>query len=153
TDQAGNSLASTQWSFTTEAPADTAAPTIQAPADITTETTGDHTPVELGTPTVSDNVDPSPTVTNDAPSDGFPVGTTKVTWTATDASGNSASDTQTVTITEKKDTTAPTITDKSPSDGSTNVKVTTSVTATFSEDVKGLDGSSFKLKDGTNSIA
>src|SRR6185503_10871255 len=100
-----------------------------------------------------DNVDPSPTVTSDAPGEGFVIGTTKVTWTATDASGNSASDTQTVTITEKKDTTAPTITDKSPSDGSTNVKVTSSITATFSEDVKGLDGSSFKLKDGTNSIA
>jgi len=37
-------------------------------------------------------------VTNDAPSSGFPVGNTTVTWTATDASGNSATATQKISI-------------------------------------------------------
>jgi len=45
---------------------------------------------------VSDIVDPSPTLTNNAPSF-FPLGNTVVTWTTTDASGNSATATTTVT--------------------------------------------------------
>jgi hypothetical protein len=49
--------------------------------------------------------DPSPSITNDAPSDSFfPVGTTVITWTATDDSGNVATATQIVTI---RDTTKP----------------------------------------------
>lgn len=75
-------------------------PSITAPPNITTEATGPLTPVALGSPTVSDNLDPSPIVTNNAPPGGFPVGTTTVTWTATDAAGNSAPATQSVTITE-----------------------------------------------------
>jgi len=73
-------------------------PTIVAPSDITTQATGVLTSVNLGTPTVSDNSDPKPTVTNNAPAVGFPVGSTTVTWTATDAAGNSATATQKVTI-------------------------------------------------------
>ncbi|MFY9299757.1 MAG: type VI secretion system tube protein Hcp [Candidatus Nitrosotenuis sp.] len=84
---------------------DTQPPTITAPADVTTEATGPLTTVSLGTATATDNEDPSPTITNDAPAS-FPVGTTTVTWTATDVSGNSASDTQDVTV---ADTTPPTI--------------------------------------------
>lgn len=76
---------------------DTTAPSITAPADVNAKATGEGTEVALGTPTVSDIDDPSPVVTNDAPAT-FPVGTTVVTWTATDESGNSASDTQTVII-------------------------------------------------------
>lgn len=86
--------------------ADTTAPSIVAPAGITKEATGPLTATNLGTPTVSDNTDATPTVTNNAPSAGFPLGTTTVTWTATDDSGNSATATQSVTI---KDTTAPAI--------------------------------------------
>ena len=66
-------------------------------------------------------MDPNPTVTNNAPA-AFPVGETMVTWTATDASGNSASTTQTVTVT---DTTAPTIT--APADVSVKSSESTAV--------------------------
>lgn len=84
---------------------DTTAPSIAAPADLDLECTGPDMVVDLGTPTVTDLCDPAPAVTHDAP-DTFHLGTTTVTWTATDASGNAASVTQTVTI---SDTTPPTI--------------------------------------------
>ena len=86
---------------------DTTPPTITAPADVVAECTGpDGQAVSLGTPTVSDDQDPDPAVTNDAPSL-FHAGSTTVTWTATDAAGNSATDVQTVTVV---DTTAPALT-------------------------------------------
>jgi PKD repeat protein len=88
---------STSQSVTVTAPPDTIAPSITAPANITVEATGVATPVNLGSPTVSDNVDPNPAVTNDAPA-GFAVGITTVTWIATDASLNSATATQLVTV-------------------------------------------------------
>jgi hypothetical protein len=80
---------------------DTTAPSITAPADITAEQDpgGGNTVVALGTATFSDLADPAPGVGNDAPAGGFPLGTTTVTWTVTDVSGNSATDTQLVTIT------------------------------------------------------
>jgi Bacterial Ig domain/HYR domain len=55
--------------------------------------------VDLGTPTVSDNLTGTPVVTNDAPST-FPIGTTTVTWTATDDAGNQANCAQQVTVVE-----------------------------------------------------
>jgi PKD repeat protein/endonuclease/exonuclease/phosphatase family metal-dependent hydrolase len=102
-DGATNSISK---SVTVTAPPDTEAPSITAPANVSVEATGVTTPVNLGSATATDNVDPNPAVTNNAP-EAFPVGETMVTWTATDASGNSASTIQTVTVT---DTTAPTIT-------------------------------------------
>ncbi|WCE31514.1 S8 family serine peptidase [Vibrio sp. SCSIO 43137] len=80
-------------------------PTITAPADVSAEATASATPVNLDSPVVSDDIDPNPAVENNAPA-GFPVGETIVVWTATDASGNSADDSQTVTVT---DTTGPVI--------------------------------------------
>lgn len=86
--------------------ADTTAPVITAPADVMV-TSNVATFVNIGTATATDDTDPSPVITNDAPTGSiFPVGLTVVTWTATDASGNFASATQNVTV--AADTTAPT---------------------------------------------
>ncbi len=54
--------------------------------------------INLGTPTATDNCS-SVTFTNDAPAT-FPVGVTTVTWTGTDACGNSSTCSQTVTVTD-----------------------------------------------------
>jgi len=86
---------------------DRVAPSIIAPEDIGALQTGNLTKVSLGSPLVRDNADPSPAVTNDAPMDGFPLGTTLVSWTATDASGNTAITHQYVTIGLSLDTTFP----------------------------------------------
>ena len=77
---------------------DSVPPTIVPPANVAATATGTYTNVALGKPTVTDNADTSPLVTNDAPAAGFPVGITTVTWTATDHSGNSATATQQVTV-------------------------------------------------------
>ncbi len=53
--------------------------------------------VALGTPATSDNCSGTVTLTNNAPGS-FPVGTTTVTWTATDASGNTRTSNQIVLV-------------------------------------------------------
>jgi len=93
-------------SVSVTAPDDTTPPSITAPAGVTVEAAGVLTTVAIGTATATDAVDPNPVITNDAPAQ-FPVGSTMVTWTATDAAGNSASATQSVTV---QDTTPPAIT-------------------------------------------
>ncbi|HSD68887.1 MAG TPA: HYR domain-containing protein, partial [Woeseiaceae bacterium] len=88
---------------------DSTPPVITAPADILAfEATGAGplTIVPLGDATASD-ASGDPVITNDAPAGGFPLGTTIVTWTATDFGGNQATATQNVTVV---DTTAPVIT-------------------------------------------
>ena len=102
TDASGNI---TQGSFDVVVQ-DTTAPSITAPADVSAEATGLQTSVAIGTATATDTVDTDVTITSDAPAT-FPIGVTVVTWTATDDSGNSATQQQSVTVT---DTTAPTIT-------------------------------------------
>ncbi|MBI2300415.1 MAG: right-handed parallel beta-helix repeat-containing protein, partial [Armatimonadetes bacterium] len=84
---------------------DTTPPALHAPVDVTAEQT-DHagTPVDIGQATAPDNCDAYPTVTDDAPAV-FPLGSTIVTWTATDASGNTTTSTQHVFV---ADTTPPT---------------------------------------------
>ena len=94
TDSANNSATDTQILTIT----DTVAPQITAPQNISTPATGSTTPVALGTPSVSDTADSAPTVTANKASP-FALGTHTITWTATDASGNANTATQTVTIT------------------------------------------------------
>ncbi|MFE5320375.1 X2-like carbohydrate binding domain-containing protein [Paenibacillus sp. NPDC056579] len=70
---------------------------LTAPANVTAEATGERTPVEIGTAVASEGA----VVTNDAPQD-FPLGTTTVTWTATDAQGDTITSKQTVTVVDTK---------------------------------------------------
>jgi hypothetical protein len=93
---------------------DTAPPVITCPADVDVEqTTPAGTPAThaviaafLAGASASDDVDPAPAVTHDAP-DIFPLGTTTVTFRAADASGNHAECTAAVTVI---DTTPPQLT-------------------------------------------
>lgn len=102
TDNYGNSVSSQQ----TVTVIDTTPPKITAPEDIILEAIStDENFADLKQPQITDIIAVE-SVSNDAP-ELFPIGMTTVTWTATDTSGNSASDTQIVTV---SDTTSPTIT-------------------------------------------
>jgi hypothetical protein len=91
---------------------DNTAPTLSVPADITTDAPADSCSanVDPGTATGSDNC-PTVTITGvrsdslalNAP---YPVGVTTITWTAKDASNNTTTGVQTITV---KDAQAPTI--------------------------------------------
>src|SRR2546422_11614321 len=89
TDSSGNSNSA---SFTVTV-RDTTSPSIVAPADITAEATSSAgAVVSYPAPTVSDAVDSNPTVVcYPASGSTFPLGSTTVTCTATDFSGNSVS--------------------------------------------------------------
>ncbi|MEM7163191.1 MAG: HYR domain-containing protein, partial [Bacteroidota bacterium] len=81
-------------------------PTITCPTDVTVDTEAglcSASNVTLGTPTTADNCSVA-NVSNDAPAT-FPLGTTTVTWTVTDGSGNTASCTQDVTVEDNEDPT------------------------------------------------
>jgi hypothetical protein len=78
---------------------DSTAPAIKAPPDVTIKNSGEAlTRISLGNPVVSDIVDRNPTVSNDAPVNGFALGTTTVVWTAVDDHGNKATAVQKVTV-------------------------------------------------------
>ncbi len=110
TDDSGNSTTAT----TTVTVVDTTAPDLTAPADISVEgdTTGGADVANaaiaavLASATSVDIVDPTPTITHDAPAL-FALGDTVITFTSTDDSGNSTTATTTVTVV---DTTAPDLT-------------------------------------------
>jgi Ca-activated chloride channel family protein len=86
---------------------DTTPPVIICPADVTVEQeTAAGTVVSLTAATATDICDADVEITDDAP-EIFPLGTTTVTFTATDDSGNSATCTTTVTVI---DTTPPEMT-------------------------------------------
>jgi len=78
---------------------DTTPPAIVAPPNASVQATGSLTQVILGTPFVSDKVDPHPVVTNNASATGYAPGTTIVVWNATDLTGNSATAMQQVAVT------------------------------------------------------
>jgi hypothetical protein len=86
---------------------DTLDPSLNAPANLRGAecTSPAGASPALGTPTVSDLCDVVPAVSNDG-SPPYPIGSSSVTWTAVDASGNSTSAVQLV---EVVDTTAPAI--------------------------------------------
>ncbi len=103
TDGSGNIKTATQLVTVT----DVTLPTITAPANITLNANAScvATGVALGTPVTADNCSVA-SVTNNAPAT-FALGTTTITWTVTDGSGNVKTATQTVTVI---DNTNPTIT-------------------------------------------
>src|SRR5437763_268673 len=95
TDASGNAATCTQKVIVR----DNQNPTIACPDDVITSTDANQcfaTGVNLGSPTVTDNC-PGFALTNNAPSQ-FPIGTNTVTWTVTDASGNTATCAQKVIV-------------------------------------------------------
>ena len=119
TNSSGLSTTGTQMVTVTESPA--IPPTITAPADVTLFTgagatscgvTVSNLDATLGTATANDNC-PGVTVARSGVPAGnvFPLGNTTVTYTATDKSGNMATDTQVVTVV---DNTPPVVTAPGP---------------------------------------
>jgi gliding motility-associated-like protein len=102
TDASGNSSTRTQTVTVTDA----IAPVIPIIAPITVNAGANCTAtLVLNQPAATDNCSSSVTLTNNAPAGNiYPLGNTTVTWTATDASGNSSTRTQIVTVV---DATAP----------------------------------------------
>ena len=113
TDASGNTATATQ----TITVIDNIFPTITAPAAIntTTNTACTATGVVLGTPVTADNCSVA-SVTNNAPAT-FNLGTTTVTWTVTDASGNATNATQLVSVIDNVN---PTITAPAAVNATTN---------------------------------
>ena len=99
TDAAGNT-STCSFTVTVE---DHQLPSITAPGNVNVNTNDGvcyATGVSLGSVTSSDNC-PGQTVGNDAPSQ-FPKGVTTVVWTASDASGNTSTASQTVTVVDNE---------------------------------------------------
>jgi gliding motility-associated-like protein len=95
TDASGNSATATQLVTVV----DQTAPVVTAPANVTVTSNNfcEATGVDLGTPNATDNCTNNLTITNNAPAT-YPLGTTTVTWTITDAAGNVTTVDQTVTV-------------------------------------------------------
>ena len=119
TDAAGNSTSGTQRVTVTESPA--VPPTITAPAAVTLFTgagatacsvTVSNLDATLGTATANDNCPGVTVARSNVPAGNiFPLGNTTITYTATDRSGNMATDTQVVTVV---DNTPPVVTPPGP---------------------------------------
>ncbi|MCC3151949.1 PKD domain-containing protein, partial [Hymenobacter sp. BT770] len=126
TDGSGNTATAMQ----TVTVRDNINPTITAPLAVTAtaNTACTATGVALGTPQTADNCTVA-TVTNDAPT-AFALGVTTVTWTVTDGSGNKATATQVVTVTN----TAPVIKPiTGPSSPLSIAAATVSLSASFTD--------------------
>lgn len=106
TDSLGNTATCVQT--VTVAVTDTTPPTITAPPNVTTSTGGTATAAcgaivgesVLGAAQADDNCSVNVSRTGIPSGNFFPVGTTTITYTATDLAGNTATATQTVTVTE-----------------------------------------------------
>lgn len=117
TDANGNTGTATQQVTVLESPA--VPPTVTAPGDVSRNTGPGATAcgvvvtdAELGTASASDNCPGVQVVRTGVPAgNAFPVGSTTVTYTATDRSGNTAADTQIVTVI---DNTVPVVTPPGP---------------------------------------
>jgi len=144
TDPSGNATSGTQTVTVT----DNTPPVVTAPAAIDLMTGPSATTcglvvadAALGTATATDNCSATVTRTGVPSGNLFPVGTTTLTYTATDGAGNTASATQTVTIT---DNTPPSITtanlDAVTSAGVCGATVTLGTTATDNCSVSSLVG-------------
>jgi Ca2+-binding RTX toxin-like protein len=93
TDESGNTSTATQMVTIV----DTTAPSITIPQNIIIDAIALETPVSVGTATAIDLTDPSPQITNNAPTI-FPLGDTIVTWTVADKFGNSVNQTQIISV-------------------------------------------------------
>ena len=103
TDAAGNDAITVTRTVTLGAAQiviDKVPPTIIAPSDVVVEATSPRTTVRVGQATATDNMDPMPAITRTPTGNEFVVGKHTITWTATDASDNSNSVEQTITITD-----------------------------------------------------
>jgi thermitase len=104
TDSAGNTASATQR-VTVTAMVDVTPPVITVPADFTVEASGPQTSVDTGQAVAVDAVDGAVAVTASQRGP-FAPGVHRITWTARDAAGNTASAVQTITVV---DTTPPVI--------------------------------------------
>jgi hypothetical protein len=129
-------------------PKDVTSPVLSLPEDITQEATGPDGAAVQFNATATDDVDASVTVNCDkASGDTFPLGTTTVTCSATDAAGNKAEGSFKVTVVAARDTTAPTaVFSTTPGNNGTMTNRASNVTATFSEDVQNVNATTFKLE-------
>ena len=98
TDASGNTSTATQLVTVV----DQTAPTALAPANVTVSSNNfcEATGVDLGLPFATDNCTNNLVITNNAPAT-YPLGTTTVTWTITDAAGNITTVDQTVTVVDQ----------------------------------------------------
>src|SRR5581483_2750351 len=96
---------------------DNVPPTIVPPADIALVSSDNPATISsLGTPTVTDNVDPHPVIANNGTASNlYSRGTTAVKWTATDANGNVGWAIQYVTVAATNDSTKPAVNTATPS--------------------------------------
>ncbi|MEM6639891.1 MAG: thrombospondin type 3 repeat-containing protein [Pseudomonadota bacterium] len=94
TDAFGNAVTE-RWVITV---ADQSPPTLDAPPPLRVNATGPLTPINIGQASASDNVTTAVTITNDAPTVGFPVGDTTVTWRALDGAGLVSEAVQLITV-------------------------------------------------------
>jgi hypothetical protein len=128
TDSLGNSASCS----VTVTVVDTTAPEILCPADVRVEQGASGVTIVPLNVTAYDICDPNPNVTSNAP-DTYPLGTTTVTFTATDASGNSANCSVNVTV---FDITPPEVTIISPVDRVTYESTSVDLIYTVNEPTK-----------------